>query len=123
MTKRDRILQGNDLFDLDLEVMQIALLELFEKLRVLVGESPDLTGPGVKAASTCRHLWDPSHRLDHRSTHAAHLRPRWQNRTARKVSSECSFARQERSCCGLDRTIGLTRSPNRSIRRSRDEQS
>ncbi|KAG2781164.1 hypothetical protein PC129_g17836 [Phytophthora cactorum] len=32
----------NDQFDLDVEVMQIALLEPFEKLRVLAGESPVL---------------------------------------------------------------------------------
>ncbi|KAG3151585.1 hypothetical protein PI124_g9907 [Phytophthora idaei] len=32
--------------------MQIALLELFQKLRVLVADSPTLTEPGVKTTTT-----------------------------------------------------------------------
>ncbi|KAG4245616.1 hypothetical protein PC116_g6592 [Phytophthora cactorum] len=44
--------EASDLSDLDLEVMQIALLELFQKLRVLVADSPTLTEPGVKTTTT-----------------------------------------------------------------------
>ncbi|RAW32324.1 hypothetical protein PC110_g11331 [Phytophthora cactorum] len=54
LLKEDGITVGSckahDLFDLGLEVMQTALLELFERPRVLVGESPVLTEPSVKAA-------------------------------------------------------------------------
>ncbi|KAG3128576.1 hypothetical protein PI124_g18766 [Phytophthora idaei] len=75
LLKEDGITAGSckahDLFDLGLEVMQTALLELFERPRVLVGESPVLTEPSVKAA--VRHLWDSCRRLDRRSTHLTHL--------------------------------------------------
>ncbi|POM70407.1 Hypothetical protein PHPALM_13162 [Phytophthora palmivora] len=93
---------ADDVFDLDLKVIQTATKDLFSKLKILVGEIPQIQ---------CHHLRQVL-RIAKRPHHTT-PRPPKMNQTSRRNQSECLWDRPALQCWRRDprSNIGISQDP------------